>query len=400
MELFKKIPPIFLLLLVVTGPVSNAVADSTQAYVHFGAILLGEAPSGSINTRRQRIGYLPIGSVVSFEREARKQRIFNYSEDVQNFENYILVRSNFGFSGYIRDDLITILEEKDILLPLRYNINIRALDSNQLLAQISRAADKYSSTPVEVISEETDHFVVRLNRSDGSDSDYVEGRIWKPLVDGRRIVKLSKNSGLHLPDIQVDSPAQFIEEQLTEFSDFVSGKSGETATRIIEFLSELNALQCRVSSTADAEISAKIFGTGLGLRFTFVLAEQNSINSIKTLKYSLDGQNYSSFYELHNVKCIDGIPHRLANLILLSVSNPSVQIIVSREDLPSALKQNWARFETGRSSKMINIDGFAAYEQFMKHINQSAFLKSLPRDDRLILSHALLKELAYFSTPD
>jgi hypothetical protein len=400
MKPFQKTLPLILLLLLFTGAFSSVSADTAQAYVHFGAILLGEAPTGIHNMRRQRTGYLPIGSVVSFDRDASKVKIFNYSEDIQDFEDYIHIRSNLGFSGYIRDDLITILDEKDILLPLRYNIHIRALDSDKVVEKISRAANKHSSTPVEVLSEEADYYIVRLYRTGDTDAGYIDGRIRKLLVDGRIIVKLSKNTDNYLPDIRLDSPSQFIDEQLSEFSEFVSDKTGETTSRIIEFLSELNALQCRLSSTADAELSAKIFGTGLGLKFTFVLAQQNSINSIKTLSYSTDGQNYASYYELHNVKCVDGIPHRLSNLILLSVTDPSAQIIVSKEDLPYTLKKNWARFETDRSRKMINVDGFSAYSKFMKHIGQSQFLRNLPRRDRLILSHALLKELAYFSTPD
>lgn len=400
MKPFEMTKPLILLVLLFTGAVPSAAADTAQAYVHFGAILLGQAPTGNHSMRRQRVGYLPIGSVVSFDRDAPKQRIFNYSEDIQDFEDYIYIRSDFGFSGYIRDDLITILDDKDILLPLRYNIHIRALDSDEVIEKISRAATKHSSTPVEVLSEDADYYVVRLYRSGDADAGYIDGRMRKLLVDGEIVVKLSKTTDSYQPDIRVDSPSQFIDEQLLEFSEFVSARTDETTTRIIEFLSQLNALQCRVNSVADAELSAKIFGTGLGLKFTFVLAQQNSINSIKTLSYSTDGQNYTSYYELHNVKCVDGIPHRLNNLILSSVSDPSAQIIVSKEDLPPALKQNWARFETDRSRKMINIDGFSAYSKFMKHIGQSQFLRNLPRRDRLILSHALLKELAYFSTPD
>ena len=49
---------------------------------------------------------------------------------------------------------------------------------------------------------------------------------------------------------------------------------------------------------------------------------------------------------------------------------------------------------------MIIVDGFKAYEQIMQHIGRSEFLLGLPRPDHSILSHALLKELAHFSTPD
>ena len=49
---------------------------------------------------------------------------------------------------------------------------------------------------------------------------------------------------------------------------------------------------------------------------------------------------------------------------------------------------------------MIIIDGFPAYEDFMRHIGRSSLLQDLPAVDSRILSNALLRELAYFSTPD
>ncbi len=377
-----------------------ARADATEAYVHFGAILLGEAPAGNHDARRQRVGYLPIGTLVRFDSAAPKTRIFNYSEDVQDYEDYIQVHSDIGFSGYIRDDLVTPLDDREILLPLRYHINIRAPDSNDVIAQISRAADKNSSTPVEILGEEPDYYRVRLRRGGDAGSSPVEGRISKPLVDGERLVRLAKSPNRALPDIRVGSPAEFVDRQLSEFSELVSEKSGAEANRIFDFLRELNALRCRLSSAADAELSAKIFANGLGLKFSFVLAEKNAIYSIKTLSYSIDGRQYASFYELHDVRCIDGIPHRLANLILLDRSDPANQVIVSATDLPPELGASWARFDTGGSSKMFFVDGFTAYERFMRHIRQAPFLRRLPPRDRLILSHALLKELAHFSTPE
>ncbi len=389
---------VLLALLLVPGAFVAAQAETAQAYVHFGAVLLGEAPAGNRNARRPRIGYLPIGTVVSYDASAPKTRIFNYSDDV--YENYLRVRSNIGFAGYIRDDLVTALGDDEILLPLGYNINIRALDSDEVLAQISRAATKDASTPVEIIGEAPEYYVVRLTRPAGVDATVVEGRISRPLVDGGRLLKLSNRSDRVLPEIRVGSPAQFVDERLAEFGAFVSERAGESAATVVEFLARMNALRCRVSSAADAQLSAKIFGTGLGLRFDFVLAERNAIYSIKTLSYSLDGRDYASFYELHDVRCVDGIPHRLANLVLVDAGDPSRQIIISLEDLPPGLKSNWARFDTDSSRKMIIVDGFTAYNEFMLHIGQSGFLRDLPYRDRLVLSHALLEELAHFSTPD
>jgi len=386
-----------LLMLFCLGVTPALKAAPTAAYVHFGAILLGEPPATNHDARRPRIGYLPIGTLVYFDPEVARQRIFNYSEGVQDYENYIRVRSDIGFSGYIRDDLVTELGETDILLALRYNLNIRATDTSEVVAQISRATDKDSSMPAEILGEADDYYRVRLARPGG---EPVEGRIFKSLVDGRRAIRLSKRDVPELPEIRVGSPAEFVDRQLAEFSEFVSGKTGEAATRIVEFLQNLNALRCRTSSSADAQLSARIFGNGLGLKFNFVLAERNAIYSIKSLSYSRDGSNYSRYYELHDVRCVDGIPHRLANLILLNVDDPSQQIIVSLEDLPGTLKENWARFETGRSEKMIIVDGFSAYEDFMRHIDRSSLLQDLPPRDSLILSHALLRELAHFSTPD
>jgi hypothetical protein len=392
-----NLPRRALMMLLICAVAPAAPAAAATAYVHFGAILLGEAPTANHDARRPRVGYLPIGTRVYFDPQVPKQRIFNYSEDVQDYEYYIRVRSDIGFSGYVRDDLITELGDTDILLPLRYNLNIRAMDSSEVVAQISRAEDKNSSMPAEILHEAEEYFAVRALLPG---REPVEGRIWKSLVDGRRALKLSKRDHPSPPEIHVGSPAQFIERQLVDFSEFVSEKTGEATTRVVEFLQNMNALRCRISSSADAQLSAKIFGNGLGLRFNFVLAERNAIYSIKSLSYSRDGSNYSSYYELRDVRCVDGIPHRLANLILLKADDPSQQIIVSREDLPQTLKGNWARFETARSEKMIIIDGIGAYEEFMRHIGGSALLQELPHGDSLILSHALLRELAHFSTPD
>lgn len=387
-------------LLLCSGLVSNALAETTQAYVHFGAIMLGDVPPGNHNSRRPRVGYLPMGTLVSFDADAPRARIFNHSEDVQAFEHYIHVHSNIGYIGFIRDDLITTLGESELLLPLGYNINIRAPDSDEVLMQISRPAEKDKSTSMEITGEDAEYYFVRLPTTDASASGFVEGRISKPLVENDRLVKLSKQSARYLPEIKVSSPTEFIDERLTQFSEFVSARTDETAATIVAYLTQMNALRCRISSSADAELSAKIFGNGLGLRFNFVLAEKDAIYSIKTLQYSMDGQNYSSFFELHDVRCVDGIPHRLTNLILLDTANPSRQVIVSRQDLPDELEANWARFDTGSSNKMIIVDGFQAYEQIMRHIGRSEFLRGLPRPQRSILSHALLRELAHFSTPD
>ncbi len=384
-----------LALLLLPAVFQDAQAATTQAYVHFGAVVLGEATTDNRNARRPRVGYLPIGTVVSFDAAAPKTRIFNYADDI--YENYIRVRSSIGFEGFIRDDLVTELDAREILVPLGYNINIRALDSNAVLAQVSRAADKNGSTPVEIVGEEAEYYRVRVDRAD---TETIEGRISRPLVDGGRLVRLSNHSDRFLPDIRVGSPAQFVDERLADFGAFVSERAGESATTIVEFLKQMNALRCRISSAADAQLSAKIFGTGLGLRFDFVLAERNAIYSIKTLSYSLDGREYESFYELHDVRCVDGIPHRLANLVLVAVEDPSRQIIISLEDLPPGLKSNWVRFDTDSSRKMIIVDGVTAYNEFMQHIGKSGFLRDLPYRDRLVLSHALLKELAHFSTPD
>ena len=391
---------ILLALLVVSGAVIAARADTTQAYVHFGAFLLGEVPAGSQASRRPRVGYLPIGTVVSYDAGAPKTRIFNYADDV--FEDYIRVRSNIGLAGFIRDDLITDLDEREILLPLGYQINVRPLDAHEpVLGQISRAADKHGSTPVEIVGETPEHYLVRLRRGDAASGDIVIGRVSRPLVESGRLVKLSYDAELYLPDIRAGSPAQFIAGEVDRFGKLVGARLDGTDERsIVEYLKQMNALRCRIASRADVEMSGKIFGTGLGLSFDIVLAERNAIYSIKTLAYSTNGQDYKRFYQLHDLRCVDGIPHRLANLILFDVDDPSRQVIVSVGDLPNDLKTNWVRFDTGSSGKMIIVDGVNAYNLFMGHIGKSPYLRGLPHRDRLILSHALLEELAHFSTPD
>ncbi len=396
----KAMRRVCLNLLLVSGLVFSARADTTQAYVHFGAFLLGEVPSTSQTSRRPRVGYLPIGTVVSYDPEAPRTRIFNYSEDVQDFENYIHVHSEIGFAGFIRDDLVTDLDAREVLVPIGYRMIVRAIESDDELARLSRAEDAKDSHPVEIIGEDAEYFFIKPARADDPLLEFAEGRVKKPLVESGRLLRLSNHPDRFVPDIRRGSTTEFLEEKLAGVTDYIRRKTGEDSETIIAFFREMNALRCRLTTSADMQLSGKILGNGFGLDLNFMLAERNAIYSIKTLSYSLDGRDYTSYYQLHDVRCIDGIPHRLANLVLLEADNPSRQIIVSVEDLPEGLKTNWVRFDTGSSGKMIIVDGVKAYDSFMKHIGKSPYLRDLPHRDRLILSHALLEELAQFSTPD
>ena len=377
---------------------SNALAETTVAYVHFGAIVLGNEPKSN-HARRPRVGYLPIGTIVYYDDKA-VTNIFNYSEDVQDYEDYVYVQSNIGFVGFIKKDLVSTLNETEKLVPLRYNIVIREIDSKKIVDKISRAETKSNAQSLEIIGEDEQHYHVRLTWKKNDNGSSKEGRICKTMVNGVHVVKLSKDLNKLPPIIKLSTPAEFITNYLSKFSNYVADKTGENADKIIELLSLLNALQCRVSSTADAELSAKIFGTGLGLNFTFVMAEKNSIYSIKNMSFRTDKQSISEYYVLRDVKCQDGIPNRLENLIILHKNNPADQIIISKNGLPQKLKENWFRFDIKSSKKMINIDGFPAYKSFMDHLGQANYLNELPYEDRLILSHMLLKEVAYFSTPN
>ena len=167
------------------------------------------------------------------------------------------------------------------LVPLRYNIVIREIDSNEIVDKISRAETKSNIQSLEIIGEDETNYKVRLTWEKNDNGSFKEGRISKTMVNGRHVVKLTRDLNKRPPLIKLSTPADFITNHLSKFSNYVADKTGENADKIIEFLSLLNALQCRVSSTADAELSAKIFGTGLGLNLTFVMAEKNSIYSIK-----------------------------------------------------------------------------------------------------------------------
>ncbi|MBL1274989.1 MAG: hypothetical protein COB30_002780 [Ectothiorhodospiraceae bacterium] len=385
------------IILIYLGVVTTAVAESNKAYVHFGAVLLGQEPQGN-RTRRDRVGYLPIGTIVYFNDTNKLKKIFNYN--AQKYEYYVYVRSNTGFSGYIKRDLISVLDERELLITLRYTINIREINSDKVLLKVSCASTKTSSTPLEVIGEQGDYYTVRVYPENDSVGPFQVGRLFKPMVDGKHLVRLSKHLHNAPPVIYRSSPSEFTQKYLEKFSTLMSQKTGETTKKIVSFIASLNALRCRISSSADVKLGANIFGTGLGLSFKFVLAEKNAIYSMKTVMYRKGSEHLSEYYQLHDIHCHDGIPNRLENLILVRKFDPSQQIIISQKGLPEKLRNNWARFETKKSEKMINIDGFPAYESFMTHLSQSEHLRDLPAYDRLILSHMLLKEVAYFSTPE
>ena len=225
---------------------SSAIAETTTAYVHFGAILLGHEPQNNY-ARRPRVGYLPIGTIAYYDNNQAITKIFNYSEDVQDYEDYVYVHSNIGFSGFIKKDLITTLNGTENLVPLRYNIVIREIDSNEIVDKISRAETKSNIQSLEIIGEDETNYKVRLTWEKNDNGSFKEGRISKTMVNGRHVVKLTRDLNKRPPLIKLSTPADFITNHLSKFSNYVADKTGENADKIIEFLSLLNALQCRVS---------------------------------------------------------------------------------------------------------------------------------------------------------
>lgn len=369
----------------------QAESITKKAYIKFGAVILSEA-SDPETGKHKRVGYLPIGTLV--QHGNRQKKIFNYSQDIQGYEDYIFIKSSTGYSGYVTKELLVSLGTNEIIVPLRYNLIIRDIDTNEIISKVSRAKTKDDGESLKILNEDGEQYIVEF-----IDNNEVKiGKVYKSMVDGEHFVKLPGDSDNFKYSVNVSSPRDFISEKLKAFSEYVSDKAGTNVEKVVEFLSSLNALQCRISSVADAELSGKIFGNGLGLKFKFVIAEKNSIYSISSLEV-LNKDYVMNYYQFHNVKCINGIPNRLENYILLSKSNTSNQVILSKIQLPERLRNNWVTFDTNTSRKMIIINGINAYTTFMKHIGKAKYLASLPYSERLFLSNTILKQVAIFETP-
>lgn len=374
--------------------VHAAKADvlDNSGYVKFGAFLLSEEPNNA-SKKHERVGYLPIGTVVKYDGQIKS--IFNHSVDVQNYEDYIYVHSNTGYSGYLKTSLVTPFEDDEVILPLRYGLIVRDVDSNEKILNVNRAKSMTTSFPLKLLSKSGDKFIVEFEH----EGEVRTGYVYEHMVDGYRFIRLSHAEINNIPVIESGSPEQFVAESLATLSEHVAGKGGETAEKIVSFFSKMNMLQCRVSSDADAELSGKIFGNGLGMKINFVIAKQDSIYSISTLKITNNSKKSTDFYQFNSVKCLNGTPDRLENFVLLSKSFDTGHFILSKAQLPKKIQEQWSRFEIERSNKMLVIDGYPTYQAFIEHIEDSKMLSDLPHSEKMLLANSIIKQVAHFKTP-
>lgn len=81
------------------------------AFVTRGAFLLSEKPTLWRSGRlvHDLIGYLPIGTVVYFDEGSATKKLFNWETDRE--EKYLLVETDIGMAGLLREDLKVNLEK-------------------------------------------------------------------------------------------------------------------------------------------------------------------------------------------------------------------------------------------------------------------------------------------------
>lgn len=396
---------------------ASAFSESKVGYINFGSFVLSEQvnPRNYLHTT---IGYLPIGSLVRYD-DAESKTIFNQTQDVQADQDYRMMVSNLGFKGYVEKSLITPLDDRSLLIPLRYKLIVRGVSDARAIGKLGRASGPGRNIPAYIVGEQGNNYVVEIEATqldgeenftlaDGikpvasqylSDNQTTRGLIHKSGVSRDWYVHLDTSGSQHYPNIYgysvFSNDTTYIDELISEASD----NDNSLISQFSSHLQLLGDLQCRISAAADAAVSAKLFGTGFGFQIDLVVAEQDTIVDIKSVRKVNDRQQSSDYYQVQVVGCENHSPYRMQTISFINKNSADDHFHLKLNQFPEQLQSDWKTFQNQKAHKMFNITGYQDYELFMKHIDTAEFFTNMNQADRLSMKHYLLRETANFITP-
>lgn len=398
----------------------SARAEMETGFIRFGAFVMSLAPDQA-SSYHKRVGYLPIGAVVSYDTSEEIREIFNHDPDVQDYERYVAVKSNLGFTGLVKENLVTRFGEDTLLVPLGYRIYIRDVETGNVIGKVTRARSIETSMPVTVVDETDHYYIVELagvkHKDDEGIFSYTEtdnpvdeqyineqgkivGKISKGMVRRDKLIKLIPDDYKTFPVVRIRNHIGFSDEQVDSIIAGIKDKlDSEVVNKIIQHLEIYGDLQCRLSAEADAAINAKFLGTGFGFNAKLMLAGKESVFSLGSIDYSNNGHKISKYYEAKDVECKNGNPSRMRAIVFLDKDEKGKYFHLKKDELPDELKQSWKTFNRKQAYKMINVSGIEDYNIFMKHLEDAEFFNNMTQDSRLVMKHMLLKEVANFRTP-
>lgn len=401
---------LFVLTMVLLLPVHTHAENVRAAFVIKGAFILSEKPSVWKNARlvHDLIGYLPIGTVVYFDPDAEMRELFNYDRDM--YEHYLFVETDIGLAGLLRNDLKVDLDETRVLIPVgNRRIPIRTQNSTKYhvrtLSEFSRSDGVYLTV---LDDQDPEFYDVELPWTGTAQRPPDRGRLRKRWVaEGEALLLYPEAIQREHPRISEGNKAQD-DGYLSRIAEKVRGTVGMDIATITSFLKDLDALQCMLSTKADADLGVKIFGAGLGLEFALALKDRDRFYDLGETIYYQGKEAYLRFITLKDIACKDNRPYRLVNFVIQEADlDPDKRTVVSIDDLPQNIKGEWKSSLQGKEAprRMIRIDGYESYHRAFSFLEResaegSGYLSTLNAYDRRIMINIILSEIAYFTRPE
>jgi hypothetical protein len=384
------------------------------AFVKIGTFILSDEHLVKIGDRNycKIVGYIPVGTVVYHDPDKSKKVLFNKKK--ARYETYIFVESDIGISGLLLED-IKVEIEQPVLIPVSNNIipiqtsNSTKTDPKNLSAY-SRSDGEFL---VVLDDKDPDFYDVELPWTGTNDRTPDKGKLFKRYVEDGDVLHISPDTvkTQHPRIYNLTGTSKTIglaeDDYLLTLAHKIKNRVNEKAEDIYQFLKNLDALKCLVSTKGNIDIGVKVFGTGLGLSFAVDLKEKDRFYDFGTRIYYLGTQEYLKFITVKVIHCQDHIPYRAALFLLQKADLTTVKrVSVWAKDIdrnlnlshcPSISKDDAARH-------MFSITGYESYHRALTFLETMAeqgggYLSELnPYDCRVVLN-IILSELAYFSNP-
>lgn len=399
-----SIPTVIFATLLLFLPTHTFPQERRLGVVTSGAFLLTRQP----NTKRGGVlvhglkGYLPIGTVLSI---SEKREIDNRRE--RKTETYYEVDTDIGLSGLIREDRFVLAADRPMIVPVApYKLELypagTTIDNVRKPILFSRSDDVH----LEVTDASDPHFydvILFRHKPPAGLPQKEEFRMEKKLVELKEVKLIKPASQYRDYDFPKWSETKSLDDNLIAvLVEKIEKKVPGKIEKIKQFLSDLPEIQCIMSSDARASLGFEIFGTGLGFNIDVSILKEDTMYVFERCDLTL-GEYKRTFTMLRNVKCKGGRAERMRTFTLQEgIYNPEKRYFVRLEDITST-ESKWIRtFKgTGISRKMILIDGWQAYSQVYRVLDDladtgDADMSTLSYEERTLLINFIIGQISYF----
>jgi hypothetical protein len=381
--------------------------DSGYAVVTQGAFLLSKNPEIPLQNPRFHSleGYLPIGTVVWVDQD--KKKIYNRDKD--RLEDYFFIRSELGYDGLIRKDLLVRFGDKPMAVPVGprkvelYRKPYSETDKPDDCEQDDRCIhfSRNDDVHLEIIEgkQENDYYKVMLYRHRHV-RDYPmqeEGWISKNRVKygSVKIVDTTVGPGWMASWSNVAPPESSLEDIIAKFKEQVTDTS--TVRCLLSLTGQLNL---------GVQIPIPFVDIGTGITIDTQLKEKDKFSVAET--YALKEDDKDETYKVwRNINCDNSQPARMQQLTLQKESGSdgdrSAPARILLQDIDDGSSQ-WIRSLKGEEAptKMVALDSWesynAIYGKLQDWVNEGGgYLSDLDTLDQQILLNFIVQQISYFT---